>query len=392
MFFSNYDLHRRGIMKKKVFLITIIVGAFLLIQSLYAQTWNSTKRLTYNSGDSKVPANDVNSNNHIHVVWMDDSPGNWEIFHKKSTNGGTTWTTKRLTYNSGDAWSVDIAINSSNHLHVVWVDDTSDNWEIYHKNSTNSGTNWTTKRLTYNTGSSGAPAISVDSSDNLHVVWNDSSPGNTEIYHKKSTNGGSTWTTKRVTFNSGVSLSPAIAIDSSNNLHVIWFDWTPGQTEIYYSKSTDGGSTWTSKRLTYNPGSSTHPTIAVDSNDNIHIVWDDSTPGTGEIYHKKSTNGGTTWTTKRMTYNSGGSYYPSIAVDSNDNLHTSWHDYTPGNSEIYYKRSTNAGSTWATKRLTFNSGNSDIPTIAIGSDNHIHIVWQDNSPGDYEIYYRKGVQ
>ena len=379
-------------MKKKLFMIITIVGAFLIIQSLYAQTWNSTKRLTFNSGDSKVPANDVNSNNHIHVVWMDDSPGDWEIYHKKSTNGGTAWTTKRLTYNAGDAWSVDIAINSSNHLHVVWVDDTSGNWEIYHKKSTNSGTTWTTKRLTYNSGASGSPDISVDSSNHIHIVWNDSSPGNTEIYHKKSTNGGSTWTTKRITNNSGISLSPAIAIDSSDNLHVVWFDWTPGQTEIYYSKSTDGGSSWTSKRLTYNPGSSTHPTIAADSSDDIHVVWDDSTPGTGEIYHKKSTDGGATWTTKRLTYNSGGSYYPSIAVDSSDNLHIAWHDYTPGNAEIFYKQSTNGGSNWTTKRLTFNSGNSDIPAIAIGSNDHIHVVWQDDSPGDYEIYYRKGIQ
>jgi len=276
-------------MKKKLILI-IVFGVLLLIQSLQAQTWNVTKRLTFNSGSSKVPAIDVNSNNHIHVVWSDDSSGNWEIFHKKSTNGGTTWTSKRLTFNPGDTYSADIAINSSNHLHVVWDNDTSGNWEIY-------------------------PRL-----------------------------------------------------------------------------STDGGATWTSKRLTYNSGSSAHPAIAIDSSDNLHVVWDDSTPGTGEIYHKKSTDGGATWTTKRLTYNSGGSYYPSISVDSSDNLHAAWHDYTPGNSEIFYKQSTNGGSTWTTKRLTYNSGNSGIPAIAIGANDHIHVVWQDDSPGDFEIYYKKGIQ
>jgi hypothetical protein len=28
------------------------------------------------------------------------------------------------------------------------------------------------------------PAMAIDSSDTIHVVWNDDTPGNTEIYYK----------------------------------------------------------------------------------------------------------------------------------------------------------------------------------------------------------------
>jgi len=95
--------------------------------------------------------------------------------------------------------------------------------------------------------------------------------------------------------------------------------------------------------------------------------------------------------TKRLTWNSGDSYFPAIAIDSNNNLHVVWHDWTPGNWEIYYKRSTDGGLSWgATKRLTWNSGNSLYPGIAIDSNNNLHVVWCDYTPSNYEIYYKKG--
>ncbi len=251
-----------------------------------------------------------------------------------------------------------------------------------------------TKRITWNSGDSYDPAIAVDSSNNIHMVWCDYTPGNSEIYYKRSTDEGSTWgATKRITWNSGGSVHPAIAIDSNNNLHVVWHDWTPGNPEIYYKRSTDGGSTWSpTKRLTWNSSSSRYPAIAIDSNNNLHVVWEDSIPGNSEIYYKRSTDGGSTWgATKRLTWTSGDSAYPAIAIDSNNNVHVVWHDLTPGNAEIYYKMSTDGGSTWgATKRLSWNSGSSYGPAMAIDSNNSIYVVWHDKTPGNWEIYYKKG--
>jgi len=45
------------------------------------------------------------------------------------------------------------------------------------------------------------------------------------------------------------------------------------------------------------------------------------------------------WTpAKRLTLNSGSSLYPAIAVDPSGNPHMVWDDDTPGNREIYYKK------------------------------------------------------
>jgi hypothetical protein len=224
------------------------------------------------------------------------------------------------------------------------------------------------------------------------VSWHDYTPGNDEVYIKRSTNGGANWITKRLTYNSGNSAPTYIAVDTNGHIHLVWNDDTPSNAEIFYKKSTDGGASWITKRLTFNSGNSFFPVIATDTNNHIHVVWFDYSPGNAEIYYKKSTNGGTSWTTKRLTFNSSLSMLPVIATDSSNRIHVTWKDDRPGNNEIYYKRSTNGGISWATKRLTYNSGGSDFPALALGSNSHIHVVWEDDTPGNGEIYYRKGIQ
>jgi len=355
-------------------------------------SWEGTKRLTWNAGSSSYPAIATDSSGNIHVVWEDSTPGNDEIYYKRSTDGGSSWTTKRLTWNAGSSYIPAIATDSSGNIHVVWYDYTPGNAEIYYKRSTDGGSSWQpTKRLTWNAGDSLWPSIATDPSGNIHIVWVDETPGNWEIYYKRSTDGGSSWTTKRLTWNAGYSYEPAIATDPSGNIHIVWVDETPGNVEIYYKRSTDGGSSWTTKRLTWNSGDSGLQAIATDPSGNIYVVWMDDTPGNREIYYKRSTDGGSSWqSTKRLTWNAGFSQCPAIVTDSSGNIHVVWEDTTPGNAEIYYKRSTDGGSTWTTKRLTWNAGRSIRPAIATDSSGNIHVVWNDYTPGNEEVYYKKG--
>jgi len=261
----------------------------------------------------------------------------------------------------------------------------------------NSQAQWTPiKRLTWNNGTSYFPTIAADSSGNVHVVWSDDTPGNYEIFYGKSTDGGSTWmTTQRITWNNGDSLAPAIAVDSSGNPHVVWYDKTPGNYEIYYRKSTNGGSSWmTTQRISWNNAYSLCPAIAVDSSGNVHVVWYDSTPGNFTVYFRKSPNWGSTWmTTQRITWDNAFSGYPDIAVDSSGNVHMVWYGDKPGNYEIYYRKSTNGGSTWmASQRITWKDGTSALPDIAVDSSGNVHVVWDDDTTGNREIYYLKCVK
>ena|GEM_PF-978867 len=87
-----------------------------------------------------------------------------------------------------------------------------------------------------------------------------------------------------------------------------------------------------------------------------------------------------------LTNNTGSSKYPSAAIDDNV-IHLVWQDNRDGRYEIYYKRSMDNGATWVQTRLTY-SGNSVYPAVAVDGSN-VHVVWQDDRDGYNCIYYMK---
>jgi len=195
----------------------------------------------------------------------------------------------------------------------------------------------------------------------------------------------------RLTWNAENSYQPAIAADSGSGIHIAWKNSTSTSSDIFYKRSTDSGSTWLGlTRLTWSSGNSDEPAVASDSGSGIHVAWYDDTWGDNEILYKRSTNSGVTWMgLARLTWNSGESYSPAITADSSNNIHIIWYDDTMGNYEIFFKSSTNSGAAWSTPtRLTWNLGSSRTPSIAADPGNNTHVVWSDNSMGSYEIFYK----
>jgi hypothetical protein len=377
-------------MRKKLYFILLLAGLFWLTPGLLAD-WSTAKRLTWTSGISSNPVIAVDSADTIHVVWSDNTPGNSEIYYKNSADGGATWSaTKRLSWTSWSSRNPRITIDSADTIHIVWSDPTPGYYVIYYKRSTDGGATWgETRWLSWPVDSGLAPAIAADSSDNIYVVWTD----NLEIYRTRSTDGGGAWSAaKRITWTSGDSYDPVIATDSTGAVHVVWYDYTPGDSEIYYKRSTDGGGAWSAaKRITWTSGYSGFPEMAIDGNGTIHVVWEDETPGNMEIYYKGSADGGETWSAaKGITWTSGESSNPAIAIGSGNAVHVVWDEETADNKEIFYRQSLNGGATWgASSRITWTSGISSNPVIAVDSADTIHVVWSDNTPGNGEIYYKK---
>jgi hypothetical protein len=327
--------------------------------------------------------------NLVHIVWTDLRDGNNEIYYKRSTDSGANWGADlRLTSNSSASWNTSLSVSGS-ILHVIWIDDRDGNWEIYYKRSTDGGALWEADtRLSNNSSYSEFPSVSVSASE-VHAVWTDNRDGNYEIYYRRSSDGGASWGTEtRLTTNASFSLTPSVKSFGSS-VHVVWRDNRDGNYEIYYKRSTDGGLSWgADTRLVNNIFDSGDPSVSA-AGSLLITVWMDSRDGYWRVFSKRSTDGGSTWSADTpVTTNPADPSFPIIYVSS-QNVHFAWQDYRNSNYEIYYKRSTDAGITWGTDlRLTNNPAVSEIPSMYVyGSA--VHTIWTDERDGNREIYYKR---
>lgn len=309
---------------------------------------------------------------------------------------GQTWSGKiRVTFSPGKTILPQAARDSYGRLHLIYQDEIISqfpNVEIFHKYRSSISGLWSSvNRLTWNTGRSITPVIAVDSLDIIHVVCEDNTFSPHVIFYKKSTDFGQSWTPWRQSSPSNNDcVGPDISVDSSGHIFIFYFEYYKIDTDIYLMKSADHGNTWDPiKRLTWNSNRSEYPSSAVDSSDQVHLVWQDRNPGNYDIFYKNSSDSGCTWSpVKRLTWNSSTSERPKIAASGTNDIYVTWHDYKTGNYEIYYKRSTNGGSNWeSTKRLTWNPTVSVRPMIS-AQGNKIFIAWRDNPGADFDIFIK----
>lgn len=381
-------------MKKLLFFVTALVAA-----NLSQAQWEPDVRLTNDLSASYTSYNNARcvavSGDTVHVVWYDYRDGNdEEIYYKRSTDGGLSWEADlRLTNLTGWSFAPSLVVSGS-IVHVVWCDDrfTSQDLDICYKRSEDGGTTWgEDSRLTKSPCWAEYPSMAISGSD-IHIVWTDYRDNNNdyEIYYKRSTDGGLTWEPDvRMTDDPAYSGFPAVAA-SGSVVHVLWEEQRDGSGEIYYKRSEDGGITWGPEiRLTNNPTDSWDPAVAVNGSA-VHIVWMDMRDGGAyEVYYKRSIDGGITWgSDTRLTNAVASSEYPNIAV-SGDIVHVVWGDKRDMNYEVYYKRSEDEGITWEEDvRLTDAFGESNYPFVAT-SDSTVHVIWNESRDGNYEIYYKQ---
>jgi hypothetical protein len=379
-----------------MFMKKSFLTSFILLVTVCSQAqWQPDVRLTNNSAYSALSYNNARNiaanGSVLHVVFSDDRDGNPEIYYKRSTNAGASWGAEtRLTNNTASSELPSVSV-SGQVVHIVWEDQRDGNSEIYYKRSTDGGLTWgADTRLTNNSADSELPSVSV-SGMVVHIAWQDMRDGNWEIYYKRSTDSGVSWgVDTRLTTAPAESGYPSVSI-SGQVVHIAWEDNRDGNYEIYYKHSLDGGVNWGGDiRLSNEPAGSGDPCVAV-SGQVVHVIWHDDRHSSFhyEIYYKRSTDGGLSWGAEtRLTNNSANSAFASISVSGLD-VHIAWHDDRDGNSEIYYKRSADGGVNWgADTRLTNNSAGSQFPSVAVAGS-VVHVIWEDNRDGNNEIYYKQ---
>jgi hypothetical protein len=269
-------------------------------------------------------------------------------------------------------------------IHAVWADTKDGNSEIYYGRWDGS---WgPTTRLTQDPGFSDSPVITGDGSGRLHVAWIDWRSGARHIYYKRWN--GSTWSAdQQLCVYNAFDSHPAIAADGLGYVHLAWEYDQSSTPRIYYRRW--NGAAWSSPvELGGNPGAgATLPTIGADAAGRVSLFWEQEGPGHGPAQIYTRTYAGYWSPATALTADTTYAHGPSVAVGTDGQVHLVWSDGRGSGGDIFYRKYD--GASWGPEvDLAERDGDSQYASVAAGPDNEVHVAWQDDRDGNPEVYYK----
>jgi hypothetical protein len=415
-----------------LFSATAIVSVSGQNQSAYAISFGSTKNLSNNEGDSNDPQIEVSGSN-VYTVWGDASKGGGDTLFRKSPDAGNTFQSiLDLSNNKAGEATEQHIVKQGNNVYVVWSED----GDVFFKRSTNNGASFgSTINLSDDDKTSDTPDIAVIG-NNVYVIWTtrDVSTGGSnevQLFFKRSTDNGQSFSSVKkisgvfeelsskiaaigsnvyIAFgagsedsqemfftrstNEGSSFSNPVQISNSqlfavvggiaakgNNVYIVWRDNPIDeiQNHVEFKRSTDNGASFGG---TKDFGGGLNPSLDVISN-NVYVVWE----GNG-ISFKASKDDGASFGSTKILSNSGEN--PQIS-SSGTAVRVVWSESVSGNNDILFRASSNEGISFGSaKNLSSNDGDSIDPQI-VSSGGSVYVVWSDDTTGNYDILFKKGV-
>jgi uncharacterized membrane protein len=222
------------------------------------------------------------------------------------------------------------------------------------------------------TASDSQAAVTADSSGNVHVVW---TRNNLHLYYAMLSPRGETMIDATQITNSGLHKiwHPDIAVDEYDRIHVVWAD-KAGQHAIMYSvlspwaapmdgmASDDGTITAIDDTIIERRSQNRDwPAIDIDSQNNVHIVWQDNYDELGRFFNQPQiyysmiqpdiSSGAvvTLFDDTLLTPIIGHKGHPDVVVDANDYVQIAWDDTRGGKVELAFVVDTSGSmySEWA---------------------------------------------
>ncbi len=235
------------------------------------------------------------------------------------------------------------------------------------------------------------PSIAVDSSGQPHISYYDFDNGSGAgklKYATRSTSGG--WSIETVDSAGDVGAYTSIALDSSGRPHISYFDFTNGNLKYARRACTrvDGKSGalgifcfWSKVTVDTADVVSGFTSIALDSSGLPHISYTVFGGGYSEVKYARRFSSGS-WSLE--TVDTGGvGMQTSVALDSSGLPHISYPDNV--NHTLKYARKQPSGA-WS--RETVDTGSTGHNSIALDANGHPHVSYYDDVHGD--LKYAKG--
>lgn len=326
--------------------------------------------LSGSTGDPNQRSIIRNSTGVLHTVFRAMVNGKVNIRHAYSSDEGKTWATYDITANSTyHQYAPAIAVDSLDNLHVVWYGNTVNGFQIRYVNC--SGGVWSSVvNLTNNSlYAQYYPVVAVDSSDMVHVVFSGLTAGHpgANVLRYMNCSSGIWSNVHNCTDYNAMQQTPSIAIDSANTVHIAWMGYQIGVTYAirYLNHSVSGWSSIhnVTSGARYQDYS---PCIATDSLNAVHITWDGYTagsPGTLQIRYVNTTGG--VWNPiLNVTNMPIGQTQSSVAIDGSDVVHLMWVGRTNATVKTQIRYTNNSGSWFPHVNLTTdNVENKQAPSL-----------------------------
>ncbi|MCW8810313.1 MAG: T9SS type A sorting domain-containing protein [Ignavibacteriaceae bacterium] len=356
------------------------------------------------------------------------------VYWTTSGHGESNWTgfdNPPFGTNGGDPAS---AIGPNGYFYEAYL---TNSYSLGVATSTNFGTNWTT-HIAYGVSSQDKEHLMVDKTptspyvNRVYLPWSDLNSSNAALVY--SSDFGVTWSSyKNLSTGLGGSFyqGPNVQTAANGDVYVAYaiYDaqWTDGEDGIGFSKSTDGGDTWTNLRafdhenfgirgnLSSKNGIrvNSFPAMAVDrsggpNDGNIYICWPQrnfapagSDP---DIVLITSTDGGATWSTGTRVNddplnNGKDQYFPWCTVDqSTGQLIVIFYDSrdVPNNQANVYMATSNDGGYTFENIIISDQPHTPAPISGLAGgyagdyigvaalDNIAYPFWMDNRTGNYQ--------
>jgi hypothetical protein len=367
------------------------------------------------------PRLNVGPRDHVFLVWEKTrGDQSYDIYYKRSTDHGKTWQQEERWLDEdkpAGSWSTGPQMQSDGkgHVYTVWrTKQPNGNKAVLFTVSKDFGATFGPK-IKLNQGNGAfAPALSIDGSGHLYVVWTDERPeassggagrrvNNHNLYMNRSDDHGATWLPKDIMLNDTPAESlipvmrawPQIHNDDQGHVAVAWFD-TRNKSSIYFRASTDFGKTW-QEELRLN-GDATGDILAPlqmagDDQGHLYVAWADNREGDYHIYLVVSADFGRTWSKEtRLDFNQAKnkpSGAPSLAADASGHVYVVWQDARHGGWDIYLNVSRDYGQTWRTEDIRLNTGppgeaTAQFPQIALDTQGNVAVAWQEDRGAEQE--------
>ncbi len=370
--------------------------------------WN----LSNNTGFSREPDMTIDQNGTIHLVWIDKTRGEWEVYYRKSTNQGLTWSPIQILFDfpgkDSVMWFANISgddsliVSAMGYAKVAQVIDSLPPsriestfvWYPWIATSINAGDNWhITSMLDSNMGSYASP-VAVKNGRYSIAYWMVGKFG----YERTQEGLNFNWRNPSENWQDSVSriinkkFLNIKLIDDGTSFHIVGSciqtndeDW-----EIGYWRS-ENGLDWNRVWITKDSSIVFYdydPLIVKDDSGNLHLVWarKPNIDGSWQIQYCNSTDTGNTWSTMTQITSSPVSACKPQILSRNDTVFVFWQDYRNGEPKIYYKLSPDLGLTWTTEEPIAGVIARNV-SVAI-DNNRIYLTWQDYQDGNWEIYFK----